>query len=634
MGLLQEAVLAARVKPNIHDHLCPGQSGYMRDVEDPMLVLFELVMAQAHMGRLLWLCFGDFVKAFPRTCRADLLSMLYSGPGIRNGAFALLDDIMSWDELFVWLSGSSSTVIRNGLPEGGSLGSLCYTTLPDSLVRRLARDGFGIGLNFDMPGAWRGHVWCCRGTPCPKLVAYLVDALKNEHALPQVSLLRCWPTMEASAARALDLCAVDRVAILFHADDPVILASSAGELQRTLNAIASWADEHNARFHAGPSKTVIMTVPYECTSPPQFHMNAHSGVSEQLLCYKNVHRWLGVLWPHDLCFTAALLQAIGCATRACAPLIALVSAKAVPLSFAVELFEAKVDSVLNVGRWLYVLVPAAQSALDEALERWARALLGAEPWRSSAVARSELGWQLSGFARAVRSLALRRARLWARDTNDWYRSYFMHCHVRGLGWASSSLRILSSWGVADWPSVQDTCPTHASYVRLVQSSLTAACSSSLQAGLDAHGGQVPYTCFQACPSDLLSLSRRCDLPWSVQVKMRGWCRMRAGLPGLRSLHGRRSNARFQRCIFCEGGVRNATVHSLAVCGAWIDYRRAFVVASMSGESLSAHQLTVAILGVHPGSPGFSEAVILCDAVDARATGFWKEREFREIAGSA
>ena len=132
MGLLQEAVLATRIKPHIHGHLCPGQSGYVRDVEDPMLVLFELIVTQAQMGRLLWLCFGDFVKAFPRTSRADLLALLYSGPRIRHGAFALLEDIMSRDELFVWLSGYGSTVLKKGLPEGGSLGSLCYTTLPDS----------------------------------------------------------------------------------------------------------------------------------------------------------------------------------------------------------------------------------------------------------------------------------------------------------------------------------------------------------------------------------------------------------------------------------------------------------------------------------------------------------------------
>ena len=455
---------------------------------------------------------------------------------------------------------------------------------------------------------------------------FSADALANGNVLPNVSLLRIWPRLAASAARALDLCASDRIVILFHADDPVILASSAGELQRTLDAIASWADEHNARFHAGPEKTIIMTVPYECTCPPEFRMNAHSGVLTQPLFYKNLHRWLGVLWPQDLCFTAALLQAISSANRAFAPLVALVSARAVPLSFAVELFESKVDSVLNVGRWLYVLVPTAKSALDEALERWARALLGADPWRSSAVARSELGWHLSGFARAVRSLALRRARLWARDSDDWYRSYFSHCQARNLGWARNSLRILSSWGVADWPAVSDICPTHASYAQLVQSTLVSACLPHLQAGLDNHGGQVPYCCFQTCPSDLLSLSRRYNLPWSVHIKMRGWCRMRAGLPLLRSLNGRKSNARFQRCIFCGNGVRNGSVHALAVCTFWANHRNAFITASGSPAGTSAHQLTVAVLGAHPGAPGFSAAVALADAVDERATSFWKERE--------
>ena len=51
LGLLQEGVLAARLKPCIYGHLCVGQSGYIRDVEDPMLVLFELVAAQANTNR-------------------------------------------------------------------------------------------------------------------------------------------------------------------------------------------------------------------------------------------------------------------------------------------------------------------------------------------------------------------------------------------------------------------------------------------------------------------------------------------------------------------------------------------------------------------------------------------------------
>ena len=137
-----------------------------------MLVLSELTSAMAPLHRVIWVCLGDFQKAFPRTDPSDLLVLLHNGPVIRHGAFALLvlEDTMLWDRLKIWLSGDNSTIVRNGLPEGGSLGSLTYTTLPDSLLRELIDAGFGVGVNVTVPAIWNDHVWMCRGTPVPALV--------------------------------------------------------------------------------------------------------------------------------------------------------------------------------------------------------------------------------------------------------------------------------------------------------------------------------------------------------------------------------------------------------------------------------------------------------------------------------
>ena len=125
-----------------------------------MLVLSELVADQARIGRILWICLGDEKQAFPRTDRSDLLVLVYNGPQLRQGTFALLADIMAEDIMNIFLSGHVSTSIHNGLPEGGSLGTLLYTTLPDSLTRFLLAEGFGVGINVVMPAAWRGHEWC------------------------------------------------------------------------------------------------------------------------------------------------------------------------------------------------------------------------------------------------------------------------------------------------------------------------------------------------------------------------------------------------------------------------------------------------------------------------------------------
>ena len=64
--------------------------------------------------------------------------------------------------------------------------------------------------------------------------------------------------LEASALRAMDLHAPARIAAVFHADDPVLPASSAGALQESINAMASWASRHNAALHLAPRKSVFM----------------------------------------------------------------------------------------------------------------------------------------------------------------------------------------------------------------------------------------------------------------------------------------------------------------------------------------------------------------------------------------
>ena len=52
---------------------------------------------------------------------------------------------------------------------------------------------------------------------------------------------KLWPDLEASALRSLDL-----------------LASSRGALENSLDIVADWALDHNARFHHGEAKTVAM----------------------------------------------------------------------------------------------------------------------------------------------------------------------------------------------------------------------------------------------------------------------------------------------------------------------------------------------------------------------------------------
>ena len=127
----------------------------------------------------------------------------------------------------------------------------------------------------------------------------MVTALQTDARLPSSSELLNRADLEASAARALDILSAHKLAILLHADDPVILASSWGELARTLLIIERWAPLHGACFHVGASKTVLFRVGgHGEICPILFRPRPHSAPVRLCLCASE-HKWLGWLWSTD-----------------------------------------------------------------------------------------------------------------------------------------------------------------------------------------------------------------------------------------------------------------------------------------------------------------------------------------------
>ena len=57
-------------------------------------------------------------------------------------------------------------------------------------------------------------------------------------SLPDISVRNMSDNLEASALRAPDICDDMRVHNLMHADGPLFLASSVGEMQRTMQLVA------------------------------------------------------------------------------------------------------------------------------------------------------------------------------------------------------------------------------------------------------------------------------------------------------------------------------------------------------------------------------------------------------------
>ena len=478
-----------------------------------------------------------------------------------------------------------------------------------------------------MPHAWANHLWNCTGAPCNALVHILVDQITVGCQLPSPQLLSLWPTMEASAARALDLVATSRTPVLFHADDPLFLASSWGEMQRTLSIAAAWAPAHNVVFHTSETKSVALLPNDSAASAARLFLPNPDTEGFTALHYKEIHKWLGMPWPVSLNFCSALDTALARAHSVFSSICCMVSARVLPLSHAVVLFESNVDSILNFGRWLYTLSSEAPDKLNASLDSWARALLGADSWRNSSVCRCELGWVFSGFARGVRSVALRRARALSLPVDDFYRSSFDLCTTQDIGWACLSRTLLIDWGVPDWSDLQVPHRSYLTYKRAVDAALRSTSVAKLREGINRHRAQVPYyRVQQTVPLPRASVLRKLlvsDLPWDVLLCVRGWFRLRAGLACLRTLRGRQSMARHQFCIFCGAGVRNATVHCISLCSAWSKLRENFVCTSRLPQPCSSHILCLQVLSCSVSSKAFVDAVRLADAIDAGATQYWQ-----------
>ena len=108
-ALLQEGILAKRIRPQIWSSLQPVQGGYIRDSLDTVLCLHELSANYVACDRCLITVHGDLVHAFPRTWREELVVLLRQV--VNDGVLAEVGSILEWDE---WMSGCCLLVVSRG----------------------------------------------------------------------------------------------------------------------------------------------------------------------------------------------------------------------------------------------------------------------------------------------------------------------------------------------------------------------------------------------------------------------------------------------------------------------------------------------------------------------------------------
>ena len=279
--------------------------------------------------------------------------------------------------------------------------------------------------------------------------------------------------------------------------------------------------------------------------------------------------------------------------------------------------------MIEPTRWLSAVVPGACERLDKAYQDWARDLLGADRWRNWAASFGELGWSLSGSARAVRSVAARRARWCALGSDDLYRASWA-APAPG-GWLARSLTLLDRWGLPEWTWCGAGAISYAKYMARVRSALEDVCLVSWRAAAEQHRAAFHYPALQARPSTVLRECRERDLDWEVQRGDRSWCRLRAGLVRLSGLEGRESQARFQRCVLCDAWTRNPTTHALGRCSTWQAQRAAFLEAAPGLQGQRPYVIAHAALTAKVCDPAFKVVVQWSMEIDQAATPYWNAR---------
>ena len=324
----------------------------------------------------------------------------------------------------------------------------------------------------------------------------------------------------------------------------------------------------------------------------------------------------------DASMHASVMERIRIASAVFAILAGLVRDRAIPLSLALTMYESKVDGCLKPGRWAYAVGADASATLDSLLDTWALTLLGSPPWHHAGAARCLLDWRLSGMARAVKEMALKRAEFWRLPDNDLYKTLFLSTQDGPpSAWAYRSKILLQQWRLADYADGFAGLGL-ASYKIYVNRELVTAGMHVLQVSLTKRS--------LLCGSQLLlrgsGFFHRAvvsnGLSWGILVGVRSWCRLRMGMLVLGHKNNRRTRARVQACIFCDANTSNPLFHTMAVCSFWHDHR----VASLNAlESVPARAMdaVAALFKVWPGQPSFAIMVDWACSIDRKAAVFWQ-----------
>ena len=267
-----EAVLKQRLQKHIDDTgtLSPLQHGYKQNTSgtEAIYTLTSIIQRRwKRESKQTYCAFIDFVTAFPSTCRPALWDAS-AKIGIRGKMWRMLHNLYTTPKCRVIhpdIPQNETFEIKKGLREGSRLSPLLYSIFIDTLVKKLQAENVGVKaegcLNRSQKSHWMGS--------------------------------------------------------LLYADDIVLIADSAEELQKMLDITQTWAAENYAKISMEKTNIVAFHLPAVqqttlINGTPQWHINDSTTDTLTKLPIKVVKSftYLGVLLDYNLTFEAATKQCL------------------------------------------------------------------------------------------------------------------------------------------------------------------------------------------------------------------------------------------------------------------------------------------------------------------------------------
>ena len=207
----------------------------------------------------------------------------------------------------------------------------------------------------------------------PLLFNILVDGLARavHDACPGVSLMARWDS---------------RFAGQLYADDLVVVADSAADLQTGLDAVSAWRFRYRFTFGVGPSKSAAMIF------GPRRSLPACNVTLGGIAPVVSEYKYLGVVLSPTLSWAAHVQHVVNRGNRLFAQCVSWCRAERLPLHMASSIFLVYVLPSIAWGSEFLAASPTALQSLDRALRKWGRFLLGWPSGSPNVGVLVELGW--------------------------------------------------------------------------------------------------------------------------------------------------------------------------------------------------------------------------------------------------